>query len=635
MRSVACVLVALFALGCGDEGHLAAPDALAAADSDRAEDTGTSRDGSDDDAGVADDADVASRSEDAAPADTAERGVLTSLGPAPTPISLTAELDTATHHVFLLFESTASLVVATVDKQTGRVRERVVAGTKIAYALQADVSDPSIVWIAASIPASLLRYDLVADRLEVAATFDPDSHAFDLDQGSDGALYIGTYPSGRCLRVPRDPPRMVTELVPPRGLAGGRPYLHGVFAGGNRLLLHYASPGLLVRHDLENQVAEVVLTSTQSFLGFFKSSAGLTVSAAGRILTFDRNGLATPGPIPQDNPPRGLVRRDRVELALSGATATVSLAPRSTGMAITFLGAAAGHDVVVGGTYWNHWLFTVEQGPPRLRGWGALPQGSGEFFTIGLLGGLIAIPSYQGDLYLFDPASPLISDAPETLAATKIAHVPGAHFGIATANDAAGTLWYATAPNYDRPGGMLVRVDQSRALEIRERLDGDTTIAALAYSGGALIGGSKSARGLGLGPPTPHLLRVVRFDPATLATIATSTCSRFPDDMRALVQLPGAPLAAVTVSGEILTIETQPLRCASVDHLGERALAAIAHEGRIVILTPTRLIAWDVISGTKTTFSPPPPRATFLASAGDGAIYLASQTEVYRLLPVF
>jgi hypothetical protein len=409
------------------------------------------------------------------------------------------------------------MVIATIDKATLTHRERIVGGTKIAYAGLADALDPTIAWIATSIPSSLLRYDFAHDTLDVAATFAPDSHCFDVAQGLGGDLFIGTYPGARLLRVPRDAPWTVQEITAPHALAGTRPYLHDVFTGGSYLYLHYAAPGILIRYDLVTNTSSVVLSSTVAFLDFTKSDRGLTVSDGVTTLSFDSNGNAVPGPIVHDFPPTGTVLRDHVDLRIGGSTATVSLAPRSTGMAIRYFGRTRERPEIIGGTYWNHWVFSVEAGP-QLYGWGALPDASGEFFSIGYLDGLIAIPNYQGDLYLFDPMGPHAApDQAETPAATKVLHVDGAHFGTATADDGLGTLFYATNPNYAQEGGMLVRVDAQHRSTVRGRLDQDATVSALAFVDGVLYGGTATARGLGLGPPNPEPVQVFGFDPTTLA----------------------------------------------------------------------------------------------------------------------
>jgi hypothetical protein len=557
-----------------------------------------------------------------------------SLGRAPTPISLTREVDTPAYHMMLLYESTASMVIATTDKATLRNRERIVGGTKIAYASLADALDPTIAWIATSLPSALLRYDLAGDAIDVAASFAPDSHCFDVAQGLGNDLFIGTYPGGRLLRVPRDAPWTVQEITAPRALAGTRPYLHDVFAGGSLLYLHYAAPGILIRHDLITNTSSVVLSSTVAFLDFTKSDRGLTVSDGVRTLSFDSNGNAVPGPIVHDVPLTGTVLRDHVELTLGSSTATVSLAPRSTGMAIRYFGRTRERPEIIGGTYWNHWVFSVEPGPV-LYGWGALPGASGEFFSIGFLDGLIAIPNYQGDLYLFDPLGPQASpDETETPAAMKILHVDRAHFGTATADDGHGTLFYATNPNYDQEGGMLVRVDAQRRSTVRDRLEQNATVSALAFNNGVLYGGTETARGLGIGPPIAQPVRIFSFDATTLATTATLTCGGFGDRMRALIPQPGQSLAGVTAEGILVRVDTAgQLACSTIGAVTENVVAAVENQGHVFLLTASRVLEWDPSSNVQVVRGSSPPSAAFLAISDSGQFFAASPTAVFRSDP--
>lgn len=572
------------------------------------------------------------------------------LGPPPTPAGITHSTENPSAVCVFLFESFGDLTVVTLDKASMSFRETSVPGSKLTYNTVWDRADPQRLWVATCLGAGLWRYDLGTGAVEPVCRVEGESHVFGLDQLDDGTLVLGTHPNARCFRVRPPHPALspggervgvrgadLQEIAIDPSLVSGCTYLHDVFAAGKRLLLHYGSPGVLVRHDLDSGRSEVLHRSKHPFLGFTASADGLAVTDDGLEWYFNRRGerVARPPAVPA--PGYRLGRdNDGGRITCGGRTATFSLAPRQGGMAVTAFGA--GKDgKVYGGTYWNTWMFVAGGDPVELRGVGPLPGGCGEFFSHGWVGGKLAIPSYQGALYLYDPAWPYDAGNP-----AAVAQMPEAHFGLACATNCLDELFYATAPNYHQAGGMLVRFLKGGGCRAWEEIGDHLTFGSLAFVGDTLCGGTVQVRGMGLtsGKAAPGVPRVVAVSEERQQVLASVPLGKERGDVRALLPLSPSELLAATPRGlYVVSRRGEGLRAKAVSRLPlyRRVCRCEIHglvdwkPGLVLVNAAPFLFAYDVGRREVTPLCRLPVKAGRAALDKEGDLFLATEDCVYCL----
>ncbi len=294
---------------------------------------------------------------------------LLEIGAAPTPISVAASCANERSIALFLYQGSADLRLAHIDKATGEADEHVLHGMTLTYQPVYDRFDPDVLWIPTCLEAALVRFDHKSGRFEPITKPDGATHIFGLDQHSDGSLYLGTFPNRACLRVRFDQGRSVVEEIqvnePAVALCR---YLHGVFAADEALFLHYMSPGILVRYELASGKTEVLMKTDRAGLNFNIKGQFLEVSNGSETVVYDRAGRLRP---PEDfpNSPAFRVKSllDTARITWKGGEASISLIPRDAGMRVTAL-AATPDGRLYGGTYWNHWLFRIDPAARRVDG---------------------------------------------------------------------------------------------------------------------------------------------------------------------------------------------------------------------------------------------------------------------------
>jgi hypothetical protein len=436
-------------------------------------------------------------------------------------------------------------------------------------------------------------------------------------------------------------PLQIEELPVPRALIGHRPYLHGLFPAGGKLLLHYASPGLLVQYDLVSREAERLLVSERAFLGFDASPQGLVVTSEQETLKFDRGDqgvrerAAARAPTVLESVSDGTLRVRTAEREVE-----ISLTPRSQGMSVTALSTVFDGAAIVGASYWNHWVFTIDPVRRSVVGRGELPGGWGEFFVAADRAAQVVIPSYQGDVYLFDlRAADRDPHLPEQWL-FRVLKVPDAHFGLAMALGEGDRLYYSTHPNYNQRGGMLVCLMPDLTAHVRERLDADTTIAALVFSGGVLYGATTQARGLGLGSPDspglpPSVLALSSDDLSTLSSARCGTDNT--DSIEAMIPAGDGRLLAGTRKGRLFLVETgrTPLACHQAHSFGllRQPIRRMIPLDPVhaLIVTNSALFVYEWSSGRLSFLVRLPIKVRFAALVSTGDLYLATRGEIFVL----
>lgn len=531
---------------------------------------------------------------------------LVRIGPPPTPISLVKALDTEAARILFYYETLGPLLLVLVDKRTGAERELSVPGAGLAYQAIVDRSKPDRVWIATSLAPKLLSLDVREGKLRERSAF-AGTHVFALDQAADGALWVGTYPGPHCFRLSGE----ASEEIPiDAGVLGGRAYLHELFATERGVLMHFGSPGRLARYHPEARSFEVILDAGQPFLGFSATASTALVTWTQGSRAYARSGLELA--TAEAAPPLPAVGLRRA---------------RSLGMSINFLGALGAQPLILGGSYWNHWIFTVDPERHSVDGLGELPEGSGEIFSAAAGDGLAWLPSYQGDLYAVDP---------KTAAFQKKLHVAKAHFGRATVLNQ-DHLIYSTNPNYDQAGGMLIQIDpRTMALQVLEHLEGDATLGTLALLGDLLFGGTMTARGLGLAPLTQREIpRIFAFGARDLQPQGSVRCGTIFDDITGLVPVGEHALFAATARGQLFRVDTAPLACHQILDLrvlkqGVRQLVRRDAES-LYLLTRGALFVYHLPEQRLELRTKLPFDARFIAVAASKDVYLATRESLYLL----
>ena len=199
------------------------------------------------------------------------------------------------------------------------------------------------------------------------------------------------------------------------------------------------------------------------------------------------------------------------------------------------------------GTYWNTWAFELTPRRREVRGLGPLPQGSGEFFTSAWWTDKLAIPNYQGKLYLVDCSSEFTNDTnrsnPQILAC-----VPRAHYGLACATTADNRLVYSTYPNYDQIGGMLVMCVQDQPPLVWDSIADGLTLGSLATIDGVVFGGTMRAHGLGLKltPSRQRMPQIVALSVTQKKILDILTLESKPGDVKGLITLSDKQLLCAT-----------------------------------------------------------------------------------------
>lgn len=530
------------------------------------------------------------------------------IGAPPTPISLVKVVEAPSARVLLYYETLGSLLIVIVDRASGAEREISVPGSSLVYQALVDRRDPDQVWIAASLAPKLLSLDVKSGALREVSAFS-GTHLFALDQTPAGELWVGSYPGPHCYKLTGE---VVEEIRIDPQILGGRSYLHELYATELGILMHLGSPGRLVRYAPATESFELLMDSAQPFLGFASTATSVLLTSAEGARAFDRRGFeipidSVPGAVP--SPTFGLRR------------------PRAGGMAVNFLGAVGEPRIIVGGTYWNHWIFTIDPLERLVRGVGELPDGSGEIFSAAAQDGVVWLPSYQGDLFAVDPLANHLE---------KKLHVDRAHFGRATVMNR-DSLIYATNPNYDQAGGMLIKV-VPRTLEtsIVDRLSGDTTLGALTLVGDRVLGGTMTARGLGLAATSRREVpRILAHSVKDLRAEGEVRCGEIFDDITGLVSDGAQALTAASARGQLFRVDLDPLRCRPVFDLrylkqGIRQLIPRDTE-TLYVLTRSALFLYEPAKERLRLLTKLPFDAKFLAPAEDGTLYLGTRDSLYLL----
>jgi hypothetical protein len=558
------------------------------------------------------------------------------LGPSPTPCSISQSVENASSVCVFLFENLGDLTLVSLDKRSMTFREASLGGSKLSYRSLWDNKEADKLWIATCEAAGIFTYDSRTGAVNQICRLPEESHIFGLDQLEDGDLIAGTYPKARCLRIQAN--GTIKEVAVDSSLTAGCPYLHDVFAAGSTLILHYGSPGVLLRHDLVTGKSEVLLRSKRPFLDYLSTPEGLTVSDEEVCWHFNRRGKRV-NKLDREQPGYRLTcNKESCRIECTGRSAVFSLAPRHGGMNITAF-AAASNGKVYGGTYWNTWMFTATGGStPELHGLGPLPGGSGEFFSIGWLGRRVAIPNYQGHLFLFDPARPFGTNNP-----VRAAQIEQAHYGLACAAGRNGELVYATQPNYHQPGGMLVSYQKDGSYSVSKCIGDNLTLGSLAYLDDMLCGGTVETHGLGLGsdkigpPKIPQVIAVAK-DMQTV-TAAVNLGSRS-GDVLGLVPLDAFHLLAAT-DRDLFQVEQAKgcLRAKTVSRFSRyRWLFRCPIQGLapyqssvVLVNAPPFLFAYDVKAQDITLLCRLPVKIKYLAVEGSGDLFLAESNQIYFL----
>ncbi len=530
------------------------------------------------------------------------------VGAPPTPISLVKVVEAPAARVLLYYETLGSLLIVIVDRASGAEREISVTGSTLVYQAIVDRRDPNRLWIAASLAPKLLSLDLETGALREVSAFS-GTHLFALDQTPAGELWVGSYPGPHFYKITSE---VVEEIRIDPQIMGGRSYLHELYATELGILMHFGSPGRLVRYAPPAGSFELLMDSAQPFLGFSATTTSVLVTSGEGARAYDRRGVE----IPIESV------RSIVPSLSSGLRR-----PRAGGMAVNFLGAVGEPRILVGGTYWNHWIFTIDPVERVVRGVGELPDGSGEIFSAAAQDGVVWLPSYQGDLFAVDPLANHLE---------KKLHVERAHFGRATVMSR-DNLIYATNPNYDQAGGMLIKVDPTTLeTSIVDRLSGDTTLGALALVGDRVLGGTMTARGLGLAATSRREVpRILAYSVKDLRAEGEVRCGEIFDDITGLVSDGAQALTAATARGQLFRVDLDPLRCRSVFDLrylkqGIRQLVARDAE-TLYVLTRSALFLYEPAKERLRLVTKLPFDAKFLAPAEDGTLYLGTRDSLYLL----
>jgi hypothetical protein len=574
-------------------------------------------------------------------ADIGDDPALVRVGPPPTPISIASSCGNDDVVLLTLYESLADLRVLVVDRATGAIDEVEVPGAALSYVPRLDRGSASTAWIPTSEPAALYAIDLDHKTATRRLAVDGESHVFGFDQGADGALYLGTYPNRRCLRVTVEGDATnVEEVVVDDPAIASCKYLHGIFAADDALYLNYRSPAVIVRHDLETGASVVLARAEGDTITFTPGPASLRIRGPEIDLHIDRAGRPRVDPAPPA-PYRIRAGVGASTVEWEGGSATVPLHPRGGGMRVTCFEAMP-DGRVYGGTYWNTWMFRIDPATRHVDGVGAVPGVQGEFFSLGWVDDEIAIPHYQWRLFRFDPARPYAAggDDPNP---RLIRAVPDAHFGRSCVTDAAGRLVYATTPNYHQRGGMLVIDRPDGTYGVVPVIGDDRTLDHLVLAGDAVYGGTVERTGLGRADASGAERRptVVRIDAETGTLVETIAIDdRAGTDVRGLVAMSSSTLLALTAY-RVHRIE-RGADGATVTRLGafERlARTAVGHTRVLerygpdlaLVLTERYLCAVRPSSGQAAALCRMPTKFEFTAVDEEGGLWLADDGTIHFL----
>lgn len=570
--------------------------------------------------------------------------LLVRVGAAPTPASVCHHLASQRHVIACVYENLGSLTLLAVERATGRVVEHPLPESQLVYGSLVDRRDEQVVWIAASLRPTLYRLDTQAMTSRAVFTPPGETHLFALDQHVDGSLFVGTCPGHRCYHV-RDDDRgtHVDEIVVREPSIAHCSYLLRVFATARHLFLYYSAPATVLRYDLATGETEIVARSPQAFLDFDVANDVLSIRDGARQWHYNRQGTACAAPSFDQrgsNPGYLLTtQRGNACIDVDGRQVSVSLAPRSGGMSISALVAGA-DGRVYGGTYWNTWMFAIDPATNAVRGLGALPEGSGEFFTAAPFGERLAVPSYQGLLYFFDPQQPWES-SPAHPNPRLAARVPGVHYATACTIDGRGRLVYGTFPNYGQPGGALVFADAAGHTHVVPRIGDDATIGCLATVGGQVYGGTTTARGLGTvdASASPQRPRLLAFSPEGNVERTWELSDRG-DEVRGLLAVSDHELLCATRKRLFwVDVSDSPPRAQEVSRAWQYKQvfhASIARlvrydETRALVLTEKLLLAFDLAARELRVVCRLPATFEHLAVDGQGNAWLAGPVGLHVL----
>ena len=532
------------------------------------------------------------------------------VGSAPNPATVMETAESETAIVVSLFEPTANAVrVFDVDKKTGeqRVYE---AKAYISYGLIADRRDPEIFYMITGQLAHVWRLDRRRRVLELWHTFENEMHTFSVAQDYDGSLLVGTYPTAALYRVRCDEVEPRCERIPlERELIGPRRYLHYIVVGDTETCLSFGSPSLVLARDREGKT-RVVSEADEPF-----AAQGTVQALAGKPAQQASYSIES----------KGFVAR----LRFGSKDVDLSLAPISDGSHLSSFVAVRG-DLAIGNTYWNHWFFTLDLKRRILRMHG--PTGEcGEFFAAGPFESGVLIPHYQGTLLYYDPAKPFEYRAGAKTNPQIIAQVSHAHFGTTSVSDGRGTAFYATAPNYHRKFGMLMRYRRDSGAEVLPVED--TTIHRLAFVGRRLFGGTSNSRGLGTSSAEAQVARVVEIDPEQGHIIKSSRL--LPETRAAVVGLchSQSRLMAVTEYGRVHALELDGSTWTQRSTDWNRPVAvALAYRQHGVLLLSTHRLGLlrnsDAGPRVEDLFGLREPQL-YMAVASSGDLYLANRVSLF------
>ena len=564
--------------------------------------------------------------------------VMYRIGIPPAPVAVTQVLETQTTYVLSLFETLGSLRLLLVDRETGQVSPVPLEGARVSEAMVQDCRDPATVWVAASKKARLYRVSLSDRRAQIVFEApDSESHLFALDALPDGTLVVGTYPGAKCFHIRPAPDGgcSSSEVPVDPALIGGRGYLQDVCATTDGLVLHYGTPALVVLYDRCHQTSRTLLESTQAFVSFATALGKLRVVDGERTLVFDRAGSAQQS----TETPSGdcSIQAEGLHgtLTCGEQEAGFSLRHKAGGMRITCLAEAKG-GWIVGGTYASHWVFVVNPTEQVVRGVGHLPGGCGQFYATGEYRGKVAIPSYHGGLYLFDPAEPFAPGG-DHANPMLLECVPDVHYARACVTLRDGTLVYATDPEYGRQCGALVTLSPDGELSVVRHIGQNLTLRRLVVVDDRVFGCTTDFIGLGLAPElrTGHPGIVLELNPRTGEVLESVMVTE--DTITALAPLQAGEFLVGTREGEVyaVRVDARPFSTARLATLEEgRCLGAMAYEHPILVLTGKEcLYAFDERSRQTRPLLrfPKVERLKRMARGSGGDLFLAGDEQIYLI----
>ena len=324
-------------------------------------------------------------------------------------------------------------------------------------------------------------------------------------------------------------------------------------------------------------------------------------------------------------------------------------------MAITAF-SEVGNGLVIGCTYWNHWIFMLDTRSHQVESIGPVP-GWGEFVCAARFNGVVAIPHYQGDFVVYDPNRPyracpktpgqqiLLIEADDdechkTANPRVVERIAGAHFALDCTVSPSGTLYYATVPNYHQPGGMLIirRPDGTR--RVIETVGQNLTFKRLAFCDGYLYGGTIDVQGQGL--PQRQKRR-----PTSLVRMAADgtllEIQQLPGRTTASVQglIPVGPsvLLAGTHDGQLYLVNAETDRM-QIENITDQLTAPLKGgikrmtehaPGTVLVLTTTGLYRLQLHERSVSLVSRFDESAQFLARGASGHVYVATREAIYFL----